>query len=52
MGQRLALHLHDHVYKLPPGDAAMLLDLLLECTDDDAVRQRILVDNPTDLFGG
>ena len=39
------------VYKLPPGDAAMLLDLLLEWTEDDAVRRRVLVDTPQDLFG-
>lgn len=39
------------VYKLPPGDAATLLDLLLDWTDDEAVRHRILVDNPDTLFG-
>lgn len=39
------------VYKLPPGDAATLLDLLLDWTDDEAVRYRILVDNPDALFG-
>lgn len=39
------------VYKLPPGDAATLLDLLLDWTDDEAVRHRILVDNPDALFG-
>ena len=38
------------VYKLPPGDAATLLDLLLDWTDDEAVRHRILVDNPDALF--
>ena len=40
------------VYKQPPGDAAMLLDLLLEWTDGEAVRRRILVDNPEALLGG
>jgi D-galactarolactone isomerase len=39
------------VYKLPPGDPALLLDLLLEWADDDATRHRILVDNPEALFG-
>lgn len=39
------------VYKLPPGDPALLLDLLLEWADDDATRRRILVDNPETLFG-
>ena len=39
------------VYKLPPGDPALLLDLLLEWADDDATRRRILVDNPEALFG-
>ena len=39
------------VYKLPPSDAATLLDLLLDWTDDEAVRHRILVDNPDALFG-
>lgn len=40
------------VYKLPPGDAAMLLDLLLEWTEDEEVRRRILRDNPEELLGG
>lgn len=39
------------VHKLPPGDAATLLDLLLDWTDDEAVWHRILVDNPDALFG-
>lgn len=38
------------VYKLPPGDAATLLDLLLHWTDDETVRRRILVDNPEALL--
>jgi D-galactarolactone isomerase len=33
-----------------PGDAG-LLDLLLDWVDDDAVRDRILVDNPAALYG-
>ena len=40
------------VYKLPPGDPATLLDLLLEWTEDEAVRRRILVENPDTLLGG
>jgi len=40
------------VYKLPPGDPAMLLDLLLEWTEDESVRRRTLADNPEALFGG
>ena len=39
------------VYKLPPGDTAALLDLLLDWTDDELVRRRILVGNPEALFG-
>lgn len=39
------------VYELPPGDPATLLDLLLEWTDDDEVRHRILLDNPNTLLG-
>lgn len=39
------------VYKLPPGDPATLLDLLLEWTDDPKVRRHILVNNPEALFG-
>jgi D-galactarolactone isomerase len=32
-------------------ETALMLDLLLEWADDDATRQRILVDNPTRLYG-
>jgi D-galactarolactone isomerase len=32
-------------------DEAVLLDLLLDWAPDDAVRRRILVDNPADLYG-
>jgi D-galactarolactone isomerase len=32
-------------------DEALLLDLLLEWTPDEATRQRILVDNPAGLYG-
>ena len=32
-------------------DDAMLLDLLLDWVDDDATRNRILVDNPAKLYG-
>jgi D-galactarolactone isomerase len=32
-------------------DTASLLDLLLEWADDDAIRHRILVDNPARLYG-
>ena len=39
------------VHRQPPGDAAMLLDQLLEYADDDATRRRILVDNPEALYG-
>ena len=34
-----------------PPDDAQLLDLLLHWADDDATRQRILVDNPAELYG-
>lgn len=34
-----------------PPDDADLLDLLLEWAPDDAVRRRILVDNPAELYG-
>ncbi len=40
------------VYKLPPGDAATLLDLLLEWTDDDTIHHQILLANPNELLGG
>ncbi len=36
---------------LPAEDDAMLLDLLLDWTEDAHIRQRILVDNPAALFG-
>lgn len=39
------------VYKLPPGDPAMLLDLLAEWTDEETIRC-ILVENPNSLLGG
>ena len=41
-----------HVSKLddPPDDAGQL-DLLLHWVGDDAVRNRILVDNPAGLYG-
>jgi len=39
------------VYKLPPGNAATLLDLLLDWTDDELVHRRILADNPEALLG-
>ena len=29
----------------------MLLDLLLDCTEDEALRRRILIDNPAELYG-
>lgn len=34
-----------------PPDDAVLLDLLLDWVEDDAVRKRILVDNPAALYG-
>ena len=34
-----------------PPDDAVLLDLLLEWTDDEGVRRRILTDNPAELYG-
>jgi D-galactarolactone isomerase len=40
-----------HPGRDPVPDTASLLDLLLEWTDDDATRQRILVDNPAQLYG-
>ncbi len=33
-----------------PPDNAILLDLLLDWAEDDAVRKRILVDNPAELY--
>jgi D-galactarolactone isomerase len=35
----------------PPPDDAFLFDLLSRWTDDESVRQRILVDNPATLYG-
>lgn len=40
-----------HPNTKPVPDNAALLDLLLECTDNDAVRHKILADNPTALYG-
>jgi D-galactarolactone isomerase len=40
---------HVSVQDLP--DDALLLDLMLDWVPDDAVRQRILVDNPATLYG-
>jgi D-galactarolactone isomerase len=34
-----------------PPDEADLLDLLLDWVDDEAVRNRILTENPADLYG-
>src|SRR2546427_3556483 len=39
-----------HPGRNPPPDTAALLDLLLEWADDEATRQRILVDNPAQLY--
>ena len=36
---------------IDPPDDAMLLDVLLHWFDDEALRQRILVDNPAQLYG-
>ena len=33
-------------------DDAMLLDMLLDWTDDEAARDKILVDNPAELVSG
>jgi D-galactarolactone isomerase len=41
---------HPSAQNNPPDDA-VLLDLLLDWTEDDATRRRILVDNPAELFG-
>ena len=41
---------HPNWWKPMPNDAD-LLDLLLEWEPDPAVRKRILVDNPAELFG-
>ena len=40
-----------HPGRNPPPESATMLDLLLEWADDDAVRRRILVDNPAALYG-
>ena len=40
-----------HPGRDPRPDSALLLDLLLEWTDDEATRRRILVDNPARLYG-
>lgn len=40
-------HPDEKVYR----DEADLLDLLLNWTDDDATRNRILADNPAELYG-
>jgi len=40
-----------HPGRDPRPDTAALLDLLLEWADDEATRQRILVDNPAQLYG-
>jgi len=40
-----------HVTESHKPDAAMLFDLLGHWSDDDAKRQRILVDNPAQLYG-
>ena len=34
-----------------PPDDGVLLDLLLDWIDDDALRNRVLVDNPVNLYG-
>jgi D-galactarolactone isomerase len=34
-----------------PPDEADLQDLLLDWVDDEATRNRILVDNPAELYG-
>jgi D-galactarolactone isomerase len=40
-----------HPGRNPPPDSADMLDLLLEWVDDDAMRRRILIDNPAELYG-
>jgi len=40
-----------HPGRSPPPDSADMLDLLLEWSEDDATRRRILVDNPAALYG-
>jgi D-galactarolactone isomerase len=40
-----------HPGKDPQPDNVLMLDLLLDWVDDEAVRNRILVDNPAELYG-
>lgn len=40
-----------HPYRNPPPSSADMLDLLLEWAPDDALRRKILVDNPARLYG-
>jgi len=40
-----------HPNRNPAPSTAAMLDLLLEWSDDDATRRRILVDNPATLYG-
>jgi len=40
-----------HPGQMPPPSEAALLDLLLKWCDDEATRDRILADNPADLYG-
>jgi D-galactarolactone isomerase len=40
-----------HPGQAPRPDDAMLIDTLLDWVDDDALRQKILVDNPAELYG-
>ena len=40
-----------HVAAAVPEDDAMMLDLLLDWAPDTATRNRILVDNPSELYG-
>jgi D-galactarolactone isomerase len=42
---------HPSVDKEQRPDDAQLLDVLLDWCDDEAIRQRILVDNPAALYG-
>jgi len=42
---------HPSVPESEAPDDGMLLDLLLDWVDDDATRNRILVDNPAELYG-
>jgi hypothetical protein len=38
------------IFGIPVPDHALLLDLLLDYTSDDAMIERILVDNPAALY--